>query len=147
MDGLKPDHSLNALVPELLVKNLDASLAFWCGPCGFTILYERRDEGFACLARDNAQVMLEEIARGRNWIDGPLEPPFGRGANFQITVTSISHIKDALAAIHWPLFMDSEEKWYRVSDYEIGVCQLLVQDPDGYLLRFGEPLGKRALIL
>ena len=134
---------MNALVPELLVSNLDTSLAFWCGLCGFAVLYDRRDEGFAFLALGDAQVMLEEIGRNRNWIDGSVEPPFGRGANFQITVGSIATVKDALAAEKWPLFMDIEEKWYRVSGHEAGVRQFLVQDPDGYLLRFAEPIGTR----
>ena len=134
---------MNALVPELLVRNLDASLAFWCGLCGFTVLYDRRDEGFAFLALGDAQVMLEEIGRTRNWIDGSVEPPFGRGINFQITVGSIAAVKDALAAEKWSLFMDIEEKWYRTADHETGVRQLIVQDPDGYLLRFAEPLGRR----
>jgi hypothetical protein len=34
-----------------------------------------------------------------------------------------------------------EEKWYRVNDQETGNKQFLVQDPDGYLLRFFEDLG------
>ena len=34
----------------------------------------------------------------------------------------------------WPLFMEPEAKWYRLSPSEqAGVRQFLVQDPDGYL--------------
>ena len=40
--ALEPD-----LVPELLVTDLERSLAFWCGPCGFAIRYARPEEGFA----------------------------------------------------------------------------------------------------
>jgi len=37
-----------------------------------------------------------------------------------------------------------EESWYEVgSDKEEGQIEFLVQDPDGYLLRFIEPLGER----
>ena len=42
-----------------------------------------------------------------------------------------------------PLFLDLEEKWYRTGDGETGVLQFVVADPDGYLLRFYEPLPPR----
>jgi hypothetical protein len=35
------------------------------------------------------------------------------------------------------------EKWYRAGDRELGQRQFLVQDPDGYLLRFCQDLGER----
>ena len=41
------------------------------------------------------------------------------------------------------LFLELEEKWYRQGDGETGVLQFVVADPDGYLLRFFEPLGFR----
>ena len=43
------------------------------------------------------------------------------------------------AALHLPV----EERWYRAGDRDIGVRQFVVADPDGYLLRFSEPLGSR----
>jgi hypothetical protein len=45
----------------------------------------------------------------------------------------------------WPLFMEPEQKWYRTGEIETGVHQFLVQDPDGYLIRFSAGLGERAL--
>ena len=36
-----------------------------------------------------------------------------------------------------------EEKWYRKNDTEVGNKQFLVQDPDGYILRFFQNLGMR----
>ncbi|MEO9168740.1 MAG: VOC family protein, partial [Aestuariivirga sp.] len=38
-----------------------------------------------------------------------------------------------------------EEKWYRAGDEEVGQRQFLVQDPDGYLLRLCQPIGRRKL--
>ena len=38
-----------------------------------------------------------------------------------------------------------EEKWYRKNDKEVGHKQFLVQDPDGYLLRFFQDLGIREI--
>lgn len=48
-----------ALVPESLVANLDDSIEFWCGLCGFTVLYSRPDERFAYIASGSAHLMLE----------------------------------------------------------------------------------------
>lgn len=129
------------LVPELLVDDLGASLRFWRDLCGFAVAYERVDEGFAYLDRGGAQVMLEECGHGRNWVTGPLDPPLGRGVNFQIGVASIRPILAALETAAWPLFMAPERKWYRIGAGETGVEQFLVQDPDGYLIRFAAPLA------
>ncbi|WP_439550235.1 bleomycin resistance protein [Falsiroseomonas sp.] len=132
------------LVPELLVSELPASLRFWGGLCGFAVAYDRPEEGFAYLHRDGVQVMLEEAFRpGRRWITGPLERPFGRGINLQIQLPAIAPVLAALEAASWPLYLAPEEKWYRAGGHESGVRQFIVQDPDGYLLRFQESLGLR----
>lgn len=88
--------------------------------------------------------MLEEVGIGRNWITGTLTPPLGRGINFQVSVTSLSPILEALDRAGHALFMEPERKWYRVGDAEdAGVEQFLVADPDGYLIRFQASLGRR----
>jgi len=133
-----------SLVPELLVDDLDRSLDFWRDLCGFTIRYARLDEGFAYVARGSAHVMLEQRGKGRNWLTGELEPPYGRGLNLQISVADLEPILTALRAHDVPLFMDPETRWYRIDEEEAGVRQFLVTDPDGYLLRFQQSLGRRA---
>jgi hypothetical protein len=121
-------------------------LRFWRDLLGFTIIYERPEEGFAFLDYEGAQVMLEERGKARRaWETGPLQPPLGRGINFEIRSASLSPILSRLAHASWPLYMAPEEKWYRVGDVESGQRQFLVQDPDGYLLRFAEALGVRAI--
>lgn len=139
------EFSAARVVPELLVLDIHKSLHFWCGLCGFLVAYERMEEGFAYLDKHGSQVMLEEYGHGRNWITGPLEAPLGRGINLQIEVPTIAPILDALHGAGWPLFMPAEEKWYRAGTAEVGVQQFLVQDPDGYLVRFSAGLGRRAI--
>jgi catechol 2,3-dioxygenase-like lactoylglutathione lyase family enzyme len=141
---MREPSSWGALVPELLVRDIQNSLRFWRDVCGFTVLFDRPDEGFAYLDLDGAQIMLDEIGKTRDWVTGPLESPFGRGINFQIRVPAVEPILAALARADWPLFMEPEEKWYRTRDVETGVHQFLVQDPDGYLIRFSAYLGERA---
>lgn len=145
-------HVAPTLVPELLVSDLERSLAFWCGLCGFGIDYRREEEGFAYLSRDSAHVMLEQEGVGRNWITASLDRPLGRGINFQISVGDLSPILASLRAAEHPLFMEPEVKRYRVGDSatrdsenaspeEACVEQFLVADPDGYLIRFQRSLG------
>jgi catechol 2,3-dioxygenase-like lactoylglutathione lyase family enzyme len=133
------------LVPELDVGDLDRSLDFYVGLVGFTILYERPEERFAYLTLDDAHLMLEEAAGpGRRIRTAPLEPPFGRGVNFQIRVADAAALyARALAAGLAPL-IPLEERWYRQDEREIGLRQFVLADPDGYLLRFFTGLGRRA---
>ena len=131
-----------ALVPELMVTEIGRSLGFWCGPCGFRLLYDRPEEGFACIERDGSRIMLDELPKGRpqRWEVAPAEPPFGRHVNFEIAVADLAPILAALAAAGWPLFMEPEETSYRTGGSSVTVRQFLVQDPDGYLLRFSQAL-------
>ena len=144
--SLARDFRWAPLVPELLVADLTRSTAFWCGHVGFSVAYARPEEGFAYLDLDGAQIMLEQQDdASRNWLTASLDPPLGRGINFQIEVGDLQAILDSLQAAAWPLFMDLEEKWYRVGDHERGQWQFLVQDPDGYLLRLVADLGVRQI--
>ena len=124
------------LVPELSVTELQISLSFWVGLCGFEVVYERPEEGFAYIRLGSAHLMLDQIGLGRDWLTDTLERPLGRGINFEISVPSIDSLTSRLAEADWPLFLEPETKWYRTADRETGVRQFLVQDPDGYLLRF-----------
>ncbi|WP_215730428.1 bleomycin resistance protein [Rhodoglobus vestalii] len=133
----------SALVPELLVTDLDRSIEFWCDVCGFQLRYSRPEERFAYITFGTAHVMLEQVGTGRNWVPAALETPFGRGINFQVTVPDTAVIAEALALAGVGLFMQPEEKWYRVGNEDAGVQQFVVTDPDGYLIRFQSSLGRR----
>ena len=131
------------LVPELLVTDLAASLAFWRDLCGFQVRYDRPEEGFAYIARGGAHLMLEQAGIIRNWVTGPLERPYGRGINFQVFVEDADALAEALATAGVAPFLEPETTWYRIGDEETGVRQFLVQDPDGYLVRFQSSIGRR----
>ena len=133
----------NALVPELSVSDFKKSLDFYTRILGFAVAYQREEEGFAYLTLGEAQLMIDEIGKGRTWQTGGFEHPLGRGVNLQIEVNSIQPLLANLKANRIPLFMETEEKWYRKGNTEVGNRQFLVQDPDGYLLRFTEDLGER----
>lgn len=133
---------LNPLVPELYVSDFDRSLGFYRDGLGFEILYMRGDERFAFLVREGAQLMIEQpVDPERIWNTAELAAPFGRGINFQIRVGDVDALHASLEALGVPFFRPMEEKWYRRDDELLGHRQFLVQDPDGYLLRFYQDLG------
>ena len=136
-----PEHP--ALVPELLVADISASLRFWRDLCGFTVRYERPEEGFAYLALGTAHLMLDQEDLGRSWATGSMQRPLGRGMNLQIAVPDVAPLLDALRRAGIRLFLEPEERWYRIGEEEAGQRQFLVMDPDGYLVRFQFSIGRR----
>lgn len=135
----------NALVPELAVSDWRTSRAFYCDVIGFTVAYERPEEGFSFLTLGDAQLMIDQIGMGRTFATkgAPLEYPLGRGLNLQIRVADVPAILARLEKAEIDLYLPLEEKWYRRDDHEVGNRQFVVADPDGYLLRCFEDLGRR----
>ena len=133
-----------ALVPELDVTDLEASLTFYVNVLGFRIRYARLQERFVYLERDGAELMLEAAAGpGRRFRTASLEAPFGRGVNLQIRVGDARALLGAARAAGATIILDLEDRWYRTRADEAGNRQFVVADPDGYLLRFFEDLGLR----
>ncbi|TNM65880.1 bleomycin resistance protein [Aliirhizobium smilacinae] len=137
----------NALVPEFAVSDWLKSRRFYCDLIGFSVRYERPEEGFCYLELGDAELMIDQIGIGRTFsIDGaPLEKPFGRGLNLQIRVTDVAAILCRLAEAGIDPYLPLEEKWYRRDNHEVGNRQFVVTDPDGYLLRLFEDLGERPM--
>ena len=133
----------NKLIPELSVTNFEKSIQFYTVIIGFKIEYKREESKFAMISFQDVQLMIEEI--NDNWVTGKLEHPFGRGINLQIEVDKIKPILTNLKNNHYPLFIKLEENWYRKGNELLGNKEFLVQDPDGYLLRFSENFGSKPL--
>lgn len=132
----------NPLVPELSVSNLEMSLRFYLA-MGFSIRFRRKEPPFAYLELGQAQIMLEQIHE-EAWITSDLDRPFGRGINFQIEVKNALIMANQAKDLSIPLFLPIRETWYAVSpNKREGQIEFLVQDPDGYLLRFSQSLGTR----
>jgi catechol 2,3-dioxygenase-like lactoylglutathione lyase family enzyme len=130
-----------ALVPELAVSDFAASLGFYRDILGFRLEYQR--DGFAYLSLGEAQIMIEQV--GQHWSSGTLEYPFGRGFNLQIEVEDAASFLERIAAMDWPIFLTLRTNWYAAGNVEHGQSEFIVQDRDGYLLRFCQNLGERAL--
>ena len=132
---------INRLVPELSVLDLKKSLRFYVEAIGFEIEYSREESQFVFLSFQGSQIMIEEV--NGNWETGILEYPFGRGINFQFIVSEIDPIIQSLQTAGYSLMKAPWESWYRKDNQTIGQREFLVQDPDGYLLRFAESLGMK----
>jgi catechol 2,3-dioxygenase-like lactoylglutathione lyase family enzyme len=136
-----------SLTPELNCTSIETSLAFYVGVLGFTIQYQRPEEGFAMLERQGSRLMLDQLhgidGTGRSWLAGPLERPYGRGINLQMQTDNVDALYAKVNESGALVFLPMEEKWYRRDDVYLGNQQFIVQDPDGYLLRFFEDLGEK----
>jgi catechol 2,3-dioxygenase-like lactoylglutathione lyase family enzyme len=133
----------NKLIPELSVTDIQKSLPFYTDIIGFTVEYSRLEEKFYFLSLEGSQLMVEEV--NNHWWTGDLKHPLGRGLNFQIEVGDVSAIIGRLEEADVALFRPLKESWYRGDDVEFGQLEFLVQDPDGYLLRFIQDIGERKL--
>ena len=132
------------MIPELKVRSFEKSLDFYTRLAGFKIAYDRPEEQFAMLDKEGAMIMIELLESQDRWAIGKREYPLGQGINFQIEVANVEQLYDSFKNDEYPIFFEMEEKWYRSDDTEVGNRQFLVQDPDGYLLRFFQDLGRRA---
>jgi hypothetical protein len=104
----------------------------------FSVRYTRPDEGFAFLELGAAQLMLDQLGAGRDWVTAALERPFGRGVNLQIEVEAIDPIYQRIVSAGIEPYEPVETKSYQAGETIITQRQFCVQDPDGYLLRFFE---------
>ena len=147
------------VVPEIDVTDLSTSLRFYCEVLGFRVLFERSAERFAYLERSGVDLMVQEAAGpGRRFRTADLEPPFGRGVNFQLRVDDVDEVHARAVASGAHVVVPMEERWYRgdvatsggrwplTGPTEAGNRQFVVADPDGYLWRPFRDLGVQPVV-
>lgn len=123
----------NSLIPELSVSNIEISKKFYLA-LGFHIKYEREEDKFCFLELEENQIMIEQI--NNNWNTGSLEYPYGRGINISMTVSNIDNLYHHIQSQHIKIFRELKIDEYRVDQTIYKDKEFLIQDPDGYLLRF-----------
>lgn len=126
--------NFNKLIPELSVTDINKTREFYVDILGFKICYERPEDKFIFVEKDGNQIMLEQI--NGNWNVGKMEYPFGRGINFEMTISDVDAVYERIEKAGIKLFRKMEVKDYECGDEIVHQKQFLVQDPDGYLLRF-----------
>lgn len=130
------------LIPEMTVSNLEESLKFY-KTAGFKVEYERPENKFVFLSLGEIQFMLQEDSGSDKWDLAPLSYPYGNGINFQLEVENVDKVYNDLKEKGYKIAFEMEENWYRQDDKLLVNKEFLVQDPDGYLLRFSEDLGEK----
>ena len=125
----------NKLIPELSVSDIYKSKEFY-QKIGFKIVYERKENKFAFLELEGNQIMIEEI--NDNWNTGKLEYPFGRGINISMSIEDIDNYYLNLKEKNIIFFKELMVNKYKVNEKIYEDKEFLLQDPDGYLLRFND---------
>lgn len=123
----------NSLIPELSVSNIEISKKFYEN-LGFKTIYERTENKFYFMQLENNQIMLEE--NNGNWNVGKLEYPYGNGINISMSIKDIENKYNELKNMNIKFFVDMETHEYKVDNKIFKDREFLLQDPDGYLLRF-----------
>ena len=123
----------NSLIPELSVTDIEKSKEFYLN-LGFKIMYERKEDKFCFLYLEDNQIMIEEI--NNNWNVGEMKYPFGNGINISMTVSDIDSFYESIISKKIVLFRKIKTSKYRADDIIYEDKEFLLQDPDGYLLRF-----------
>ena len=130
---IRDDIEFNSLIPELSVSNIEVSKKFYEN-LGFKIVYERPEKKFCFIQLENNQIMIEE--NNDNWNVGKLEYPYGNGINISMSVNNVEQLYKCLKNKEIQFFLDLKVNEYRVNDKIFQDKEFLLQDPDGYLLRF-----------
>ncbi len=124
----------NNLIPELSVFDILQTKKFY-KELGFKIEYERQKEKFIFMSFQDSQFMFEQI-HDDGWNTGELSYPLGRGINFSIAVEDVEELYKLVKTLNFEIYKELTRNKYQVNGTEETQIEFLIQDPNGYLLRF-----------
>ena len=126
--------NFNRMIPELSVFDIERTKKFY-RELGFKIEYERTEDKFVFMSFQDNQFMFEQI-HDDGWNIGELVYPLGRGINFSIAVDDIEELYKLVNNLNIELYRELTRNIYQVNGIEEMQIEFLIQDPNGYLLRF-----------
>ena len=126
--------NFNRMIPELSVFDIERTKKFY-RKLGFKIDYERTEDKFVFMSFQDSQFMFEQI-HDDGWNIGELVYPLGRGINFSIAVDDIEELYKLVNSLNIELYRELTRNIYQVNGIEEMQIEFLIQDPNGYLLRF-----------
>ena len=124
----------NNLIPELSVFDIVQTKNFY-EELGFKIEYERPEVKFVFMSFQDSQFMFEQI-HDDGWNTGELSYPLGRGINFSIAVEDVEELYKLVKTLNFEIYKELTRNKYQVNGTEETQIEFLIQDPNGYLLRF-----------
>ena len=124
----------NKMIPELSVFDIEQTKRFY-NDLGFKIEYERPEEKFVFMSFQDSQFMFEQI-HDNGWNIAELIYPLGRGINFSIAVDDIEGLYKLVKTLNLEIYRELNRSIYQVNGTEETQTEFLIQDSNGYLLRF-----------
>ena len=126
-------YQFSSLTPNLIVADVERSLAFYRDVLGFTVEQTVPDAPplvFAIVRSGPVEVYLNALGPAVEEYPAFKDRPIGGTLTLFIRVTGIRAAYDALQA-RVNVVMPLEKKWY-------GVTEFACTDPDGYVITFAE---------
>ena len=134
----------NCLIPELSVFDLKKSINFYTEVLGFEIKYSK--PGFAMIVLNKCQIMLKQLtlpSSNESWnVTDGMKCPLVRDVNFLIILPNISMLYNSLKQHNNKIFIDLLIRDYQENNITNHALEFLVQDPNGYLLRFQQDISE-----
>jgi catechol 2,3-dioxygenase-like lactoylglutathione lyase family enzyme len=126
-----------AVTPNLIVRDVARSTAFYRDVLGFTVTQTVPDVAphvFVWLTRGEVTVFLNDPAAVAKDLPSYASPSFGGTATLFITVDDVDALHADVAA-HAPVVMSLRTQFY-------GMREFAIHDPDGHLLTFAQRVGE-----
>jgi lactoylglutathione lyase len=126
-------YELRKLTPNLIVSNVERSLAFYRDVLGFQVESTVPDASplvFASVQSGPVEIFLNAPEPAVAEYPAFKDRPIGGTLTLFIEVAGIRQVYDSLKH-RVPVVMPLEKKWY-------GVTEFAFTDPDGYLITFAE---------
>lgn len=125
------------MLPEFRVSDFERSKKFYLD-LGFKIYNERPEDKFILITMEDISLMIMQLTKTPDsWNSyAPMEYPLGRGMHIQMEVSNVDKLYARVKKMGFSLFRDLETHEYREHGKILKCKEFLLQDPDGYLLRF-----------
>jgi catechol 2,3-dioxygenase-like lactoylglutathione lyase family enzyme len=125
--------SFTSVTPNLLVRDIDESTAFYRDVLGFAVKETVPDAApfvFVWLERDGVSIFLNDPKAVEHDIPGATSRPSGGTATMFFIVADVDGLH-AQVAPHTQILMPLKTQFY-------GMREFAVADPDGHILTFAE---------
>jgi uncharacterized glyoxalase superfamily protein PhnB len=130
--------SVKKLTPNLIVSNVEQSIAFYRDVLGFTVAQTVPDAApfvFAAVQAGPVEIFLNAPDAAYAEYPSFRDRPIGGTLTLFIEVEQIGEAYEALTN-RVNVVMPFEKKWY-------GVTEFAIVDPDGYVITFAQPDSQR----
>jgi uncharacterized glyoxalase superfamily protein PhnB len=125
--------TFTSVTPNLLVRDIDRSTAFYRDVLGFSVKQTVPDTTpfvFVWLEREGVPVFLNDPKAADFDVSAR---PFGGSATLYFVVTDVDALH-ARVSTHANILMPLKQQFY-------GMREFAVEDPDGHILTFAERVG------